>query len=266
MSTTGAVAAAAASAASGGGVGVNPLVLQSRQQFDQPPPLYPPRELPQPTPLTQTDKELVERSRFLSETMKYSGYYVVPSGAASRSLPSHISSSTAEAGQQQVYTPAFERYSDRYRKILGKKNFYDEISQPNPHLFPPELLSAKHRIRSTTIFASKAQFLSSKTLANEVARLVAAGSSMPINDAATQRQTAAGDRIAAGGEGVDEEDEDEERPRRRGEDEEEEEDQQQEMDEDSDDMDGGDYTGNYYDDDENDDDAFGDDGDEGEVF
>jgi hypothetical protein len=28
---------------------------------------------------------------------------------------------------QQIYTPQLERYSDRYRKILGKKTFYDEI-------------------------------------------------------------------------------------------------------------------------------------------
>ena len=78
----------------------------------------------------------MERSRFLSETLKYSGYYVVPSPSSTRLLQQHsmVSSSFSPAAtggdaqlQSQIYTPVFERYSDRYRKILGKKTFYDEI-------------------------------------------------------------------------------------------------------------------------------------------
>ncbi len=91
-----------------------------------------------PEPLTQGDRELTERSRFLSETLKYSGYYVTPHASATGLLKKHGLISTAftpdvretagdEQIQQQVWTPQMERYSDRYRKILGKKGFYDEI-------------------------------------------------------------------------------------------------------------------------------------------
>lgn len=78
----------------------------------------------------------MERSRFLSETLKYSGYYVIPSPHSTKLLQAHAlngSSSGIDSGggggavQAQIYTPVFERYSDRYRKILGKKNFYNEI-------------------------------------------------------------------------------------------------------------------------------------------
>ena len=80
-------------------------------------------------------QELMERSRFLSETLKYSGYYVIPSPSSTRLLQQHslVASSGGAAGDgsggssQQIYTPVFERYSDRYRKILGKKTFYHEI-------------------------------------------------------------------------------------------------------------------------------------------
>ena len=162
-------------------------------------------------PLSQSDRELTERSRFLQETLKYSGYYVVPSPSSTRLLQAHslvssafssssdpsTATNTAADGTeaappvQQIYTPQLERYSDRYRKILGKKTFYDEIVSaqtaeegpdpsswryalfarpacspnahsfrlalrcfswlqptPNPHLFPPELLSSKHQIRT----------------------------------------------------------------------------------------------------------------------
>lgn len=133
-------------------------------------------DVPQPKDLTTADRELVERSRFLSETYKYSGYYVVPDPSRTQLLQQHrlVSSSFAPDGSaaQQIYTHTFERYSDRYRKILGKKTFHSEIESPNTHLFPAELLSDKNgraiRAAGNTTFTSKVQFLSTKTLLSEV--------------------------------------------------------------------------------------------------
>lgn len=168
----------------------NPLVLQSRPSGESAPEKFPQRDLPRPLELQQSDKELVERSRFLSETMKYSGYYVVPDPTKPHAalLAAHRFTSTEGLSNgpiacQQVYTPTFERYSDRYRKILGKKTFHSEILQPNTHLFPQELISDKHgrlvRPTSTTTFTSKVQFLSTKTLLSEVTRLVTARTPLP---------------------------------------------------------------------------------------
>ena len=86
--------------------------------------------MPRPPALTQADRELIERSRFLSETFKYSGFYVAPSNPAAAAAAAAVHPASAlDALQQpqQYYTPVFERYSDRYKKILGKKNFYHEI-------------------------------------------------------------------------------------------------------------------------------------------
>lgn len=163
------------------GASSNPLILQSRSSQDDVPQKFPPRpDMPKPVDLTLSEKELVERSRFLSETFKYSGYYVVPDASRTKLLHQHglVSSSFApDSGSTQIYTPTFERYSDRYRKILGKKNFHSEIAHPNPHLFPVELTQEKGRAmrpQQTTTFTSKVQFLSTKALMNEVTRLVTA--------------------------------------------------------------------------------------------
>jgi len=253
----------------------NPLLLQSRTQAEAAPLLYPPFQVPQPPALTQADRELTERSRFLQETLKYSGYYVVPSPSSTRLLQAHAMISTAftpEAGPastpfsppvQQIYTPQLERYSDRYRKILGKKSFYDEIPNPNPYLFPPELLSSKHQIHSSSTFTSKVQFLSSRTLANEVARLVAASASVPVNQVGGERMDLSGSGGAAGAD-------DERKDGLAGdekENEEEEDEQAQEHQPESDqEEEGGDYVNDYADDDEDGGDAFGDDGDDGEYM
>lgn len=129
--------------------------------------------LPRPGPLSQSEKELVERSRFLSESLKYSGYYVVPDASSGKLLQRSnlvTSALAATSGGQQIYSATHERYSDRYRKILGKKNFFHEIKKPNLALFPMELLNQNYKFnQKQATFTSKAQFLSSKTLANEVA-------------------------------------------------------------------------------------------------
>jgi hypothetical protein len=114
-------------------------------------------------------------------------------------------------------------------------------------------------------FSSKVQFLSSKTLANEVARLVAAHASVPVNEVGGARMDVSGSGAGANGSGgggdaaaagleADERQEKEE--------EEDEENQQQgEMQDESDQEDGGDYVNEYGDDDEDGGgDAFGDDG------
>jgi len=111
-------------------------------------------------------------------------------------------------------------------------------------------------------FSSKVQFLSSKTLANEVARLVAAHASVPVNEVGGERMDVSGSGAGADGSGGDAAtglDADE---RQEKEEEEEEEAQQQgEMQDESDQEDGGDYVNEYGDDDEDGGgDAFGDDG------
>jgi hypothetical protein len=209
----GAAAAAASSDAAAASASSNPLLLQSRSTLDAPPMKFPVRtDLPKPHDLTLSEKELVERSRFLSETFKYSGYYVVPDSSRTKLLQAHglVSSSFApDSGSTQIYTPTFERYSDRYRKILGKKNFHAEIAQPNPHLFPPELLQAEKGGRNarmqqhyqTTTFTSKVQFLSTKALMNEVTRLVTAKAPSASQHANGGADDAGDTAMETGGEG-----------------------------------------------------------------
>lgn len=145
---------------------VNPLILQQKTVGEKPPELYPDNvELREPKPLTAPDRvsecgavassptsvavtvltmlhiacfhyaflqqELVERARFLGEYFHYSGYYVT---------------------KRVKFNADYERYSDRYRKIEGRKNFYDEIAKPSPLLFPRELLDMEYRPSKFAMF------------------------------------------------------------------------------------------------------------------
>jgi hypothetical protein len=111
-------------------------------------------------------------------------------------------------------------------------------------------------------FSSKVQFLSSKTLANEVARLVAAHASVPVNEVGGERMNVSGSGAGANGSGGDAAAGLEADERQEKEEEEDEDAQQQgEMQDESDQEDGGDYVNEYGDDDEDGGgDAFGDDG------
>ncbi len=125
----------------------SPQVIQSGKNIsDRPPEIYPPIEnFPRP-PVIDDPKliKLIECSRFLTDHFQYSGFYLVPTRSKSSE---NISS---------------RRYSDRYRRIKGKRNFFDEINQPSAALFPSELLRGQKRSAEIDrFFACRRNFLSS---------------------------------------------------------------------------------------------------------
>lgn len=150
---------------------------------------------------------------------------------------------------------------------MGKKTFHNEISPPNVHLFPPELISDKHgrlvRPTNTTTFTSKVQFLSTKTLLSEVTRLVTARAPNTGNG---ERGSGAGANADEIGLDINMDGGDEMTDERKGDGEDEDGENMEMEEEEEDELDGGDdYLENHGDDDEDGGgDGFGED--DGEVF
>jgi len=102
--------------------GLTRVVVQSSRQGIEAPERYPPLpNLPvPPSVVSASDRDYLDFAHYLHESLHYSGYYLKP---------------------KQKQSIHIHRYSDRYRRIQGKRQFTDEISIPSPHLFPPELFS-----------------------------------------------------------------------------------------------------------------------------
>lgn len=89
------------------------------------PSLYPP--FPQGTKVGTQDLpdaaalELIDKSRYFADFFRYSGYY--------------------QPAKQNDAVLHLERYSDRFRRVEGRRRLYEEIVEPSPRIFPEELLS-----------------------------------------------------------------------------------------------------------------------------
>lgn len=157
------------------------------QNWDKPPERYPViTNLPIFPPLTSFDRELAERSRFLNEHFRYSGYYVM------KENDQHQADKERDAPENQ-------RYTDRYRRIPGRKTFVDEIHRPSKLLFPDELLSLSRSFRhheNADSFASRAVFLSSRSLAQHVQRLLATNKQSGAGAAATSSSSSSSSSAA----------------------------------------------------------------------
>lgn len=190
--------------------------------IEKPPELYPPiPNFPVPPAIDATHKALLDKSRGFNDFYRFSGYNV--------------------AKKQGLDV---ERYTDRYRRIPGRRDFFDEQGAPSTQVFPKELITQEDRSRKATmapyeLSATALMALAGDSFLDNVDMLVRSKISRPddIDDA--------------------EKDEDEDDEKKREGDEEEE---YQEFEDDEDEMGGGDYTANYEDADEDDDDkAFGED-------
>jgi hypothetical protein len=121
-------------------------VLLANLNKDEAPELYP--ALPEDclvgkaAPPSARGKEVIEKARFLGDFMRYSGYY---------------------QSSQSKRLKVTGRYSDRFRRIEGRRDLFDEIVEPSLLVFPPELLSGVARASAT--LHDSPQFLTSESLA-----------------------------------------------------------------------------------------------------
>jgi hypothetical protein len=219
------------------------LQQQVKTQINAPPSLWrpfvihPTETFPTPPKFNDDDLAQIEIARWLQEHFRYSGYnYTL-------APPS---------------TVKVERYSDRYRRTVGTKTFFDEISHPSTRLFPAEIMQGIDRAPPATLFASRATFISSSDLADSIDRLyqLKGNENKAYTDENGNANTAHQGHSALQNGTSNTKDDDEE--------EEEEKEVDEDELEDEDDMDG-DYVGRYQEDDDGEgDDVFGED--EGEVM
>ncbi|MCJ1297194.1 hypothetical protein MMC34_008764 [Xylographa carneopallida] len=241
----------------------HPLTLaQPKPEDFRPPPLYPPLpSTPQPFAATAPDTtQYLDTARLLSDFSTYSGYRLTAAQAESVRL---------------------ERYSDRYRRVVGQRSFLDECPQPSQFLFPAELQRWGGRGSAgaaTGGLGGKWLFLSTEAMQSHLDRLTVARDDIATAEASggaamkeERKDGGAGADAGQGGAASDEAREREEEGRankRRGgdeSDEDEEENEKRDDDDEDDDMGGGDYTDKYQEDDDGEgDDVFGDD--DGDVF
>lgn len=96
------------------------------------PPLPGPNSVGQAPGPSARERELIEMSQALGDFFRYSGYY--------------------QTGEQNSMP---ERYSDRYRRIVGCRELFDEIVEPSLLVFPPELLAGLSKRPPTLHSAAK---------------------------------------------------------------------------------------------------------------
>lgn len=93
--------------------------------------LYPDRpvsSIPEQTQISERMAVVVEKSKFLDEFFRYSGYNLFPT-------------SSAEAKKEgSKDTIVAESYAARFVKAEGSRSLFDEIVEPSYQLFPRELL------------------------------------------------------------------------------------------------------------------------------
>jgi len=99
----------------------------NKSTISPPPPLFPSFTLtPPPKEFNEIDRQLILLERQLIDSQRFSsGYYVVETSKSKWCDDFH----------------SIERYTDLYRKIIGRMTFNDSIAEPNPEIFPIELLS-----------------------------------------------------------------------------------------------------------------------------
>jgi hypothetical protein len=64
---------------------------------------------PVPQELSLTERAIVDKSRFLAEHFRYSGYHVM----------------------REKQSKGVARYSDRYRRVMGARDVFDEMVYPH---------------------------------------------------------------------------------------------------------------------------------------